>query len=260
MFCALAGHSLVCSNDSNCQSKLRILRAVATHYPNLVTFMHQLYIVIRCLKVLEEIDKALWTGDLEYLISVSGVEGQLGKLFSKEVDVVYEIPVDDVDKMQVVESSLLLTHAQLIADYNKVVDDHAKHVCCSCERLYQRKSFSRVNLSDNLGTVVWPTLKAYIVENNPNASSEVLYMCIYCKPLFKQDKLPSRCVLNGLTVVPVPPELLKLDVLSMQLIQRTKCYQTIVRCLRKLQVKTYLPSSLTPLQTCFPSSPTLTSL
>ena len=98
-FCTLAGHPLVCSNNSNCQCKLRILRAVDTHYPNLVTFMHQLYIVIRCLKVLEEIDKALWTDDLEYLISVSRVEGQLGKLFSKEVDVVYETTVDNVDKM-----------------------------------------------------------------------------------------------------------------------------------------------------------------
>ena len=65
MFCAIAGHPLVCSIDSNCQSKLRILRAVATHYPKLVTFMHQLYTVISCLKVLEEIVKALCTGDLE---------------------------------------------------------------------------------------------------------------------------------------------------------------------------------------------------
>ena len=40
---------------------------------------------------------------------MSGVEGQMGKLFSKEVDVVYEMPVDDVDAMQDVESSLLLT-------------------------------------------------------------------------------------------------------------------------------------------------------
>ena len=116
---------------------------------------------------------------------MSGVEGQVGKLFSKEVDVVYEMSVDDVDEMQDVESSLLLTHAQLITDYDKVLDDHAEYVCCSCERLYQRKSVSRVKLSDNLGTVVWPTLKAYIVENNPNASSEVLCMCTYCKPLIK---------------------------------------------------------------------------
>ena len=54
-------------------------------------------------------------------------------------------------------------------------------------------------------------------------------MCTYCKPLIKKDKLSSRCILNGLTVVPVPPELSKLGVLSMQLIQCTKCHQTVVR-------------------------------
>ena len=217
------------SNDSNCQIKLRILCAVSTHYSRLVTFMHQLYIVIHCLKVPEEINKALWTGDLGYLIRVSWVERHRGKLFSKQVEVVYEMPVDNVDEMQDVESSLLLTHTQLIADYDKELDDHAEHVCCSCEQLHQRKSVSTVKLSDNLGTVVWSTLKAYIVENNPNTNSEVLYMYTYCKPLIKKDKFPSQCIFNGLTVIPVPPELSKLDLLSMQLIQHAKCYQTVVR-------------------------------
>ena len=41
--------------------------------------------------------------------------------------------------------------------------------------------------------------------------------------------LPSRCVLNGLETVSIPPELLRLDTLSAQLIQRAKCYQTVVR-------------------------------
>ena len=67
---------------------------------------------------------------------MSGV-GQLGKLISIEFDAVYEMPVDDVDEIQDVESSLLLTHVQLIADYDKELDDHAEHVCCSCERLHQ---------------------------------------------------------------------------------------------------------------------------
>ena len=41
--------------------------------------------------------------------------------------------------------------------------------------------------------------------------------------------MPPRCVLNGLQTVPVPTELNILDPLSRQLIQRAKCYQTIVR-------------------------------
>ena len=36
-------------------------------------------------------------------------------------------------------------------------------------------------------------------------------------------------VLNGLETVPIPPELAKLDALSSQIIQRAKCYQTVVR-------------------------------
>ena len=54
-------------------------------------------------------------------------------------------------------------------------------------------------------------------------------MCNYCKPFIKQDILPARCVLNGLQAVLIPPELARLDCLSKQLIQRAKCYRTVVR-------------------------------
>ena len=87
-----------------------------------------------------------------------------------------------------------------------------------------------VKLSDNLSSNVWPRIKNNILGQNPNAGKdETLYMCNYCKALVKKDKLPSRCVLNGLETVPIPPELSKLDTLGAQLIQRAKCYQTIVR-------------------------------
>ena len=43
-------------------------------------------------------------------------------------------------------------------------------------------------------------------------------MCKYCKPLIQKNILPPHCV-----------ELRKLDPLSTQLIQRAKCYQTVVR-------------------------------
>ena len=41
--------------------------------------------------------------------------------------------------------------------------------------------------------------------------------------------MPSRCVLNGLEVDPVPPELESLDPLSKQMIQRAKAFQAVYR-------------------------------
>ena len=79
---------------------------------------------------------------------------------------------------------------------------------------------TRVSLSDNLGFKVWPALKGFIVEHNPDANQQVLYMCNYCKPLIKQDVLPARCVLNGLQTVPVPrASCLKLE------INEFRCYE-----------------------------------
>ena len=45
----------------------------------------------------------------------------------------------------------------------------------------------------------------------------------------KASRLPPRCVLNGLETVEIKAPLAKLDRLSRQLIQRAKCYQTVVR-------------------------------
>ena len=88
----------------------------------------------------------------------------------------------------------------------------------------------RIKLSDDLDSVVWPRIKSYVLQQNPTAANEVLFICNYCKKLIKNDKkLPSRCVLNGLEVVPIPPELRRLDSLSSQFIQLAKCYQTVVR-------------------------------
>ena len=93
-----------------------------------------------------------------------------------------------------------------------------------------RKSVTKVKLTDKLGNSVWSRLKEYILGQCPNTDEVgTLYMCHYCKSSFKNNKLPPRCVLNGLQPVPIPAELAKLDALSAQLIQLAKCYQTVVR-------------------------------
>ena len=44
-----------------------------------------------------------------------------------------------------------------------------------------RSGVTKVKLSDELGSEVWPRLKAFVMKQNKPASSNVLYMCKYCK-------------------------------------------------------------------------------
>ena len=230
---ALQGHPLVCSNNNGCQSKLRVLRAASTHYPVLRQFLHQLSSARTSHRCIDDIDQALCAGQYRRLMDIAQSNG-FESLISNDVESSYEQCTDVASGKSVLrqpnlEAQLLITHAELISQLENEVQDFPEHACCSCERLHQRKFLTRVNLSDELSQDVWPQLKSYILEQNPDAGDHVLFMCKHCRHMIKQNKLPPRCVINGLQVVPMPPELSALDSLSIQLIQRAKCYQTIVR-------------------------------
>ena len=60
------GHPLVCFNDGNCVSKLRILRAASTHYPLLRNFLHD---------AVTTIDNALCAADFHSLMEITKIEG-----------------------------------------------------------------------------------------------------------------------------------------------------------------------------------------
>ena len=225
----LQGHPLVCSNDGGCRCQLCILRAASTHYCMLRTLLNHVYTARRSHLCVVSIDKALSAGDFHSLMEITKVH-DFADLLTADLDSTYQQSADDAGTMSVPQSlvaQLLIKHAQTISDLEKEIDDDPVHACCSCECLHQRKSVT--NNLDNLGSKVWPALKAFIVEHNSDAKQQVLYMCNYCKPFIKQDILPAHCVLNGLQTVPILPELAKLDCLSKQLIQHAKCYQTVVR-------------------------------
>ena len=114
----------------------------------------------------------------------------------------------------------------MIDEFEKDIEDCPEIPCCSCNRLFKRSQVTKVSLSDNLGINVWPRLEYYILQKDPNVTQDLLYMCTICKSNIRKE---TRCVLNGLETVPVPKILDKLDSLSVQLVQRAKCYQTIVR-------------------------------
>ena len=109
----------------------------------------------------------------------------------------------------------------------ELLEDDPEFACCSCERLLQRKSVIAFEFSEStkFKSDKRHELKAYMYVSDSEATSKTLYVCQYCRPILNKDKLPSRCVLNGLVVEPVPKELENLDPLSKQLIERAKAFQ-----------------------------------
>ena len=231
---SLKGHPIVCYTGDSCTSTLRILRAASTHFPVLRKFLVHVTTALTCHKIVCSIDNALQCGNYKKLMQITDVKKVETLLGNNIAERYQQLNVDDCPhslfKSPTLDMDLAIAHAALIAAFEKEINDFPEHACCCCERLHQRKSVSVVRLSDDLSNSdVWSELKLYVQSNTPDVATKVLYMCSYCKALIKKNRMPARCVLNGLQTVPIPPELAVLDPLSRQLIQRAKCYQTIVR-------------------------------
>ena len=129
LYYELAGHPLPCTSD--CQSSLRVLRAAATHFPQLRRLVCLLYDAIRQHRLLESIDTALCAGDLEKLLKLCAVS--YDKLFrsidsnedscgtADSEDAVHQPIRLQQPKLPDLESHLHVEHAQVIADIEKKV-------------------------------------------------------------------------------------------------------------------------------------------
>ena len=81
------------------------------------------------------------------MAGIKNIESLLGN----DVDHEYEENTHDNSYLRQpdLEDKLVFTHAALITEFEKEIDDFPEHACC-CERLSQRKSMSVVSFSDNL--------------------------------------------------------------------------------------------------------------
>ena len=142
------GHSMLCFIDSDCKSRLRILRLASTHYPSLRSFLHAVYGARNShLKILK-LDEALSKGDFSVLMKASSVS--LDTIFSLVEEHVQEGSDQTSDLVKPdLELRLHVCNAEVIADYQKAVDDFPKNVCCSCHQLHQRKNVKWSSLMTN---------------------------------------------------------------------------------------------------------------
>ena len=145
----LQGHTLPCFNGGGCCSQLRILRASSTHYSVLRVLLNHIYSAIASHLGVLKIDKALSTSDLHFLKEITKVP-DFAVLLTNDLDCSYEQHIDAAvadSVLKSVESQLLIAHAQVISDLEKEIDDDPEHAHCSCERLHQRKTVTKVKLS-----------------------------------------------------------------------------------------------------------------
>ena len=218
--------------DLSVSSELRILRAASAHHKVLKTFMRKVYHAKQSHECLVSIDRALGEGDFNELMQAT--DKTFAQLLKTE-DFINEngssaSMSNSFFRVPHLETTLQLQHSLVISQLEKEWNDNAENVCCSCQCLFQRKSVTRVKLSDDLGhSEIWSDLKEFLLTNNPPSVGETLYMCNYCKHKIKSNVMTPRCMLNGLETVAVPTELAKLDTLSKQFIQLAKCFQTVVR-------------------------------
>lgn len=149
------GHPLVCfSDDSNCHSTLRVLRAGATHFPVLRKFLGHLYKALNSHNIIHDIDKSLCLGDYKSLMKITQVR-DFDCLLSNALDSAYEqcsdaACSDSFSKNPSLEAQLLLKHARVITALEKEMQADPEHACCSCEQWLQRKAVRKVELSDDL--------------------------------------------------------------------------------------------------------------
>ena len=198
--------------------------------------LENFYVARNAHLTIDIIDSSLADGDIAQLVKL-----KISQADETEFDNVYNAindgEKDDPFRIPNLDTVLYFQYSDAIDEFKRALSDQAVNACCSCERLLRKKS---VTEAKNLDSDVWNNLLDYIRENNPVALNKVMYICNHCKPIVRKNEVPARCVLNGLKCEPLPKELDNFDPLSCQLIQRAKCFQTIVRLgTHTLKVPTY---------------------
>ena len=223
----LMGHPIHCAFGS-CDSQLHLLRAAAVHHPALRTFLNYVYHAKRSSAIINKIES-----DLSCLHSIKSLMENI-KLANIAVLLDYdEIPSSTTHKstaLSTIESHLEVEFAKVINEYTDKLKQDAEYCCCSCERLLLKKNLTHFNFTaEKFDSDTWIKLKTYLLKKDPDVSKKTLYVCTYCRPILNANNIPGRCVLNGLFTEACPEELLNLNTLESQFIQRAKCFQTIVR-------------------------------
>ena len=225
-----AGHPLPCASGM-CGSKLRILRAASVHYPALRKLLYAVYMARTHHGNVANIDNALCTYDYKTLCKLVCVEECEELITQSSKSEEPEKPLQYSSEGLVnAESQILVKYANVFEQYKEKLEEDFEYPCSSCERLHKRSYVTKYTAdTQKFNLDKWVQLKQFLADRDNDFDDKIYYICQHCRPLLNNNKIPSTCVLNGLYVEEIPKELVRLNALGRQLVQRVKPFQTIIR-------------------------------
>ena len=171
-----AGHPIVCHLEgSPCQSKLRILRVTAVHYPKVAQFQRSVYEAVKANKTIRDIDEAIHSKQYDCLMKACNLDFQALLKQNTESEPYSEMRVGDVlstpFRIKNLEAKLLTRNATAIKEYDKKVHDYHTHACLCCEQMFKRSQVAEVDLTTFKENPVWLQICAYALLTNPGIQS-----------------------------------------------------------------------------------------
>jgi hypothetical protein len=233
------GHAISCvlnqverGNEMKCKSVLRCIRELRTHYSGLRKFLRKVYKLKSFAECITTLDEALASGNMDTLRrAMTSMQSVLG-LTSSEVS-----SSDNFSRQCTVEEVVIYDkYAKQLSLVQDLVASFCDAVCCCCERLHKKSDVRPVaNFVDrtDFNNEAWMTLRAFILvrdgDDDECAAYSINNICDYCSGKLRANSIPPRFVLNGLETDPLPDELRDLNLFESIIIQKAKCFQTVLR-------------------------------
>ena len=115
--------------------------------------------------------------------------------------------------------------------YKKSCSEFAEFSCISCNKLcFKRECILLERCKIPVSGDAWKLFTEHLdVHTFIDDSSSAGYICKFCIDKFRNDTIPSRCMLNGLFFDNVPSEIIHLNQHEHVLIQRAKAFQVVTK-------------------------------
>ncbi|CAH0382899.1 unnamed protein product [Bemisia tabaci] len=208
-----SGHTLPCREENGNGAPFVFLENHMPHFPKLRSIVRQLQALKRALTKIDELDHALYSGDVTMLTTVAEAAKLKGGEFNLGTK---HFPSEDAIRSTYIES---------FKAYERTIQDLPLDSCFSCDRILFRRSLRKVSNIKQINNQTWDEIYAHAIARD----ACVEFICEYCQKKIKANKVPPIAIINKMEAFQAPPEIADLNTFEKMFIQLVKAFQVVVK-------------------------------